>query len=186
MSRVILVRHALSAVDPDIDSKRWGLADGAPDDCVRLADALGLRPAVIYASDEQKAVDTASAVAQRVGGAVRIDARFGEVERPFTHGDYRSLAARYLHGGEAEGWEPRDAVLERFSSALSDGEEATDDAIVVVNHGLAMSLHVASVVDVDVVAFWTALTFPDAWALDASTGELRRVFTEGRRPGDQT
>jgi broad specificity phosphatase PhoE len=181
---IVLVRHALSAAEPDVDSRRWGLAGGARQDCVRLADAIGSRAAFVHTSDERKAVDTASAIAERWASAVRTDERFGEVRRPYTDGDYRQIAADYLRNGNDE-WEPRDAVIDRFTAAI-DQAGVHDDELVVVNHGLAMSLYVASLVDIEAVAFWTALAFPDAWSLDVSTGSLRHVFTEGRPAPDQT
>jgi broad specificity phosphatase PhoE len=178
--RVILVRHALSALDPNVDSRQWGLAEGARADCVRLADALDVRPTFVLTSDERKAIDTASVVADVKGAEVRIDARFGEVERPYTHGDYRAIAERYLRDGVAKDWEARPAVISRFASAVDDSA-ATDEPLVVVNHGLAMSLYINSISsDIDVMSFWTSLTFPDAWSLDRSTGAVERVFDGGR------
>lgn len=179
MSRVVLVRHALPVADPDVDSRAWVLAGGARDDCVRLADALGVRAPVVYASAETKAVDTAVAVAERLGAEVRTDERFGEVVRPWSDGDYRAIATRYLRDGN-DGWEPRDAVVARFSAAI-DAAGAGTHGTIVVNHGLAMSLYVASVADIDVVAFWTGLTFPDAWLIDSGAGSVRRLFDDGSR-----
>ena len=178
MSRDVLVRHALPVADPSVDSFAWGLAPGAHQHCVRLADAIGSRAAVVYSSEERKAMDTASAIARRWAAGVRTDERLGEVRRPYTDGDYRAVAADYLRNGNDE-WEPREAVIARFSSAI-DAARVTGDECVVVSHGLAMSLYVASVVEIDVVAFWTSLTFPDAWLLDASSVVLRRAFESGR------
>jgi len=181
--RIVLVRHALSAVDPDVDSRKWGIADGADGDCLRLADALPARPAVVYASAERKAVDTAEAVAARVGAELRTDERFGEVRRPYVDGDYRTVALAYLRA-DHDGWEPRTEVMARFSRALDDALATTSGDVLVVDHGLAMSLYVASVTDVDVVSFWSGLTFPDAWSLDPASRTAERLFDGGRPAPD--
>lgn len=149
---MILVRHALPEIEPDVPSRIWTLgAEGR-------AQAAGLRlpPGPVFASDEPKAIQTVELL-----GDVHVDPRFREVERPWIGDGYRAAAIAYLRHG-AEGWEPREDVLARFTAAIS---EAPDDAIV-GTHGLAMSLYVASVHGVDVVAFWSDLRFPDAWRLE--------------------
>ena len=184
MSQIVLVRHALSVADPDVDSTRWGLADGAAGEAAQLARCLPDDTARIWTSAERKAVDTARAIADVLGAEVAIDERFGEVVRPWTADDYASLAQRYLAGEAIDGWESADAVRERFRAAVDDIIE--DGPAVIVNHGLAMSLYVASMANVDVTAFWTSLTFPDAWMLERANGALERVFTEGRPAPAQT
>ena len=183
--RVVLVRHALSDADPNVDSRRWGIASDARDDCSRLANALPGVGSVVYASSERKAIETARLLAERTGAEVRIDERFGEVRRPYTwDDDYRSIAVTYLREGRDE-WEPRAGVVARFTSAIVDAARSEPDVpLIVVNHGLAMSLYLASVADIDVVTFWTALTFPDAWALDPGERELVRLFSGGRPAPD--
>jgi broad specificity phosphatase PhoE len=183
LSRVVLVRHALSVADPDVDSRFWRLADGAFAEAERLArslpDDVG---GPVWASSETKAVETAHAIANVLNADVAVDDRFGEVSRPWTAGDYRSLAKRYLAGEPVDGWEPADAVRQRFASAVA--ETATGRAVVIVDHGLAMSLYASAVVPLDVVAFWEALAFPDAWLI--ADGALSHVGAEPPPARDQT
>ncbi len=184
---LILIRHAMSEVRPGVASRLWGITAAAREDCVLLAHALpeGLSPAV-WCSDEPKARQTAEVIALRRGLSVEVDARFGEVDRPtIWDDDYRALAARYLATGAGEGWEPRDHVVERFSVAIAEARAAhATGTLVVVNHGLALSLYLSSVTAIDLVPFWRALSFPDAWRFEPETGELTRVFAAGLAPPD--
>lgn len=178
--RLILIRHALPAVDRDVDSTQWGLAPGALREAERLA---GLLPddvdKTIWTSSERKAVATAGAIAAVRGLRVAIDDRFGEVHRPWTDGDYRSEALRYLAGDVPDGWEAPDAVVRRFTDAVSALPRA--QVIAIVDHGLALSLYAASVVTIDVRAFWIALSLPDAWLVDLETGERSRLYEPADR-----
>lgn len=135
----------------------------------------------IWTSGETKADDTARAIANVRGLDVATDERFGEVVRPWSDGDYAAIARQYLCGVVVDGWEPASTVRARFASAVEDVRR--EGTVVIVDHGLAMSLYVASVTEIDVVAFWTSLRFPDAWLLD---GALTRLFDEGRRAPGQT
>jgi broad specificity phosphatase PhoE len=165
VSRVVLVRHALPAVDPDVDPKLWRLADGAFAEAERMARSLPVDlGATVWSSSETKAIETAHAIAHVRNLDVAVDDRFAEVSRPWTEGDYRSLARRYLAGEAIAGWEPARAVRERFASAVTD--VAGHGTVVIVDHGLALSLYASSVVELDLVSFWENLSFPDAWLID--------------------
>jgi len=155
---VILVRHALPQVRPDVPSRDWTLGDEGRAQAEALCRTLPDGITAVYASDEPKAIATV----EPLGLEVRVDPRFGEVERPWIGDDYRAHAARYLRE-DADGWEPRDEVLARFGAAVDD----LPPHAVVATHGLAMSLYLASHHDIDVVAFWSDLRFPDAWRIEA-------------------
>ncbi|OAI38919.1 hypothetical protein AYO38_01890 [bacterium SCGC AG-212-C10] len=176
--RVILVRHAMPVTSAEQSSKEWPLSDAARHDCVALARRLptGLAPMVLTSS-ERKAVETAEGIALHRSLEVRVDARLGEVERPDAWvEDYRAEAVAYLRDGAQEGWESPTDVVARFSAAVDEAlAHAGHQPLVVVNHGLALSLYAASKATVDLLPFWRALTFPDAWQLDLSTGSLSRI-----------
>jgi broad specificity phosphatase PhoE len=184
MSRgLILVRHAMPEVVHGVSSKLWALGEHAREDCVLLAHALpaDLAP-VIHASDQPKVRETAAIIALRRGLSLATDRRFAEVDQGdrWIDDDYRAVAARYLDGFDEPGWEPRAAAVERFTRAVDDALTASPAGdLVVVNHGLALSLYLASVTTIELVPFWRALTFPDAWRLDLETKALVRVFMGG-------
>jgi len=180
---LVLVRHAEVRADPSQPADQWSITD----DGRAASRALGetIRRAhptlrTIAASSETKAVETATALKERLqvagsGVEVAVDHRLREVGRPWTddHGAYKALVARYLAGEEPTGWEPRDAVVERLSAALHD--LTNDGPALAVSHGIAMTVWLASVTtDLDAIGFWTGLRFPDAWVVQRDEGTLQR------------
>lgn len=181
MSGVILVRHALPEVRQGIASKLWELSDASREDTVLLAHALPPVSA-IYTSDELKARQTAEVLGLRLGLLVNVDPGFAEVDRPGVWDrDYREVAAGYLRGARENGWEPQDVVLDRFAAAISRATAKPEGDIIVVNHGLAMTLWLSTVVTHDAEAWWRELTFPDAWRVDTTAGTLERLWMGGAR-----
>ncbi len=187
---LILVRHALSEVVPGVSSTLWQLGERSLEDCVLLAHALPapLAP-VVLTSPQPKVKQTAAVLALRLGLEIADDARLREVEQGTGWvDDYRSLAAGYLERGavgEAADWEPPGRVIARFGETIQAAVEHHRGApgdILVVTHGLAMSLWLATQSDIDLVPFWKALTFPDAWRLDFQTGELHHLWRGGHAP----
>lgn len=171
-----------------VANRLWGLSDSSREDCVLLAHALSLPTSgpPILTSDERKARETAEVLALRLGRDTVIDPRLSEVDRPTTwDDDYRALAAAYIGGQHQDGWESRDAVLSRFTAGCDAAIAIAHGAdIVVVNHGLALSIYLQSRLELDIIPFWRALTLPDAWALDLETLELTHVFDAGMAPPD--
>ncbi|MGH8876112.1 MAG: histidine phosphatase family protein [Stackebrandtia sp.] len=147
---------------------RWRLDDDARELAANLADEL---PAAItlVASTEVKAQQTAAAIARRRRVAVAVDAGFDEVRRPRGFDPrHRDTAASYLDGATLPSWEARGEVAARFGAAV-DRHRRTDSALVVVSHGMAMSLWAAHVqTRQDVVAAWRGLRFPDVVAVSVS------------------
>jgi broad specificity phosphatase PhoE len=182
MSRaVILVRHAMPEIQQGVSSKLWGLSDSSREDCVLLAHALPAGISAIWSSDERKAKETADVFALRLGLHVQVDPAFAEVDRPQVWDrDYREVAAAYLAGAHEPGWEARDAVQCRFGSAIQAARAAAPGHILVVNHGLAMTLWVAATVALeDPVQWWRGLSFPDAWRVDMDTLTLEHLWMGG-------
>lgn len=192
MAGVILVRHAMPEVVPGVSSTLWELGDAALEDCVLLAHALPQDLArIVCTSHQPKVKQTAGVLALRRGLELRADERLREVDQgPGWIDDYRAAAASYLRDGtvgETADWEPRERVAERFAAGVGAAITANSGSagdVVVVNHGLAMSLWLASRSGIDLVPFWQGLTFPDAWRLEMKTGELRHIWSGGRMPAD--
>lgn len=187
MSRaLILVRHALPDATPGVAPRLWPLADSAAEDCVLVAHALPERLApTVWSSTERKAEQTAAIIAMRRGVTNTTDARFGEVDRPDEWvEDHRARAAAYLSGTQHPGWEPRATVMHRFAEAVQAARGAMDPErdLVIVTHGMAMSLYLELVARIDIVPFWRALTFPDAWRIDLETEQLTHLYSGAQAP----
>jgi len=169
---VTYVRHAMPAVDERADPSAWHLDDAtraharAWADRLEVGDGIG----VLVSSTEPKALETAAAIAERWPADVVGDARLREAARPWIGTGYRAVAHRYLRGEAPDGWEPHAEVAARVRAAVQDARDAAHGApVVVVSHGLALSIHLGDRlgVDFDRESFWSRLAFPDAWALDA-------------------
>jgi broad specificity phosphatase PhoE len=176
---IILVRHAMPEVEQGVASKLWGLSEASREDCVLLAHALPQGISAIWSSNERKARETADVLALRLGLPVQVNSRFAEVDRPAVWDrNYQEVAAGYLAGASEPGWEPRDDVLARFSAGIAHARTSAAGTIVVVSHGMALSLWVASIAPIEIISWWRALALPDAWAVDVDAGEVSPV-----RPG---
>lgn len=174
-------------VVPGISSTLWELGEAALEDCVLLAHALpeALAPKA-FTSHQPKVKQTAAVLALRRGIEVLEDERLREVgQGPGWIDDYRAAAASYLrgeHSGETADWEPRERVVARFAAGVDAAIAANSSSagdLLIVNHGLAMSLWLASRSNIDLEAFWKALTFPDAWRLGLA-GEVIHLWMGGR------
>ena len=178
---VILVRHAMPELVRGVASKLWGLGESSREDCVLLAHALPPGITAIWSSSERKARETADVLALRLGPQVQVDDRFGEVDRPtLWDRDYQEVAAGYVGGFDEPGWESREAVVRRFGEPVDAARSRATGDILIVNHGMAMTLWLANAISLpDPVAWWRNLTFPDAWRVDLEAGTLDHFWPGG-------
>ena len=175
---ITYVRHAMAVIDEAVHPTEWHLDEAARHAAAALADTLEVAGGLgaLVSSTEPKAMETAEMIAARWGVEVRPDERLREAVRPWIGPGYRAMAHRYLRGEAYDAWEPRAEVATRTASAVDDAvTAAAGRAVVVVTHGLALSLHLNDRLgggfDPDV--FWSCLAFPDAWVLGGS-GLLHR------------
>jgi broad specificity phosphatase PhoE len=171
---ITYVRHAMAAVEEGVDPADWHLGEATREQARTWADRLEVGEGIgaLVSSTEPKALETAVAIAERWPAEVREDDRLREATRPWIGTGYRALAHRYLRGEAHEGWEPQAAVAERIAGAVGDARDAAAGAaVVIVTHGLALSIHLGDRLgaDFDRESFWSRLAFPDAWALEGGT-----------------
>jgi broad specificity phosphatase PhoE len=170
--RVIIVRHAMPTVDPEIPADRWPLGWDS-----RVASRL-LRlhvthPAYYVSSTEPKAAQTM----QEIAGAQRLvtDADLAEVHRPHVwfsaEEEYHAAALAYAGGACPDGWEPQSEVITRFDAAVVRHAAAAAErgsTLVIGTHGLAPTVWMASRyrLDCEPSRFWQELRFPDVVEID--------------------
>jgi broad specificity phosphatase PhoE len=176
MAQVVLVRHAMPAMQPEVPAERWELGDEGRAAARELAHALPRAPYVVT-SDEPKAQQTAQELVGARGGTLTVDPRVAETRRPHEWtADFAELARQFVAGRRHPGWESQDAVVARFDAAVREAIEGSHGApVIVVDHGQAMTLWLHSVKAVDDgPRFWSELAFPDAWmvGLEWSRGAL--------------
>jgi len=163
MSRSLLhyISHPEVRIDPEVPVPRWGLSEVGRRRILVLADRPWLADiGRLVSSDETKAVETATILAERLGLEVEIRPTTGETDRSSTgfvsHERHEQLAARYFAEPEvsAEGWERAIDSQRRVVEALADltGPPAAPDpdpdsdpnsarpAVAIVGHGGAGTL----------------------------------------------
>jgi broad specificity phosphatase PhoE len=180
--RLYLVRHAAVTVRPDVPGPYWHLSPEGRDGASALAeDPCWPHVAIICSSPEPKAVATAQRIAARHAKSIVIERDLHEVEgRAWTSGDYRAVVQRYLAGELIEGWEPRDAALDRMRSAVDAiAQRHPDEEVAVVSHGLVLTLWLAGLLGLDPVGtfdLWNRIRFPDLAIIDPAARRVERDF----------
>jgi broad specificity phosphatase PhoE len=172
MAEVILVKHAMPEIRPDVPAERWELGDEGRAAARALAGALPPAPLTL-ASDEPKAQQTAEELVAVCGGTLAVDARVAETRRPHVWDtEFPARAREYVGGHRHDGWEAHDSVVARFDAAVRAGLRACPGhPLVIVSHGQALTLWLHSVGAIrDAPRFWSGLSFPDAWTVDVRWG----------------
>jgi 2,3-bisphosphoglycerate-dependent phosphoglycerate mutase len=166
---LILVRHALPAVDPSTPPSQWPLSS----DGRAAAALLPLPPSAdLVASTEPKAVETLSSF-----GHVVQDSRFGEIHRegePFD-GNFRELRLAYMEGAAHPLWEPHADAVARFDAAISS-HSVPGRTLVVGTHGMVLTVWLTARIGLlSPGSFWSDLRFPDALHVDLSARTVTRL-----------
>src|SRR5687767_1397159 len=144
--QLILVKHAPPTILPGIPPARWVLSDEGRASCAALADRLRpYRPALIAASDEPKASETAQLLAGALGHAapVRTDHDLREHDRRpadffNSTADFHDAVRRFFtHPDDLVfGTETATAAGARFAAAIRRIVDASPRGdIVIVAHG---------------------------------------------------
>lgn len=173
VSPITYVRHSMAVPEESVHPTDWHLDARGRTDAARLADRLEVTAGIgaLVTSTEPKAQETADAIGERWGVRAIPDPRLREAVRPWIGPGYRAVVHRYLRGELPDGWEPHAQVAARVAASVGDAmRTAAGRQVVVVSHGLALSVHLGERLGVafDRESFWSGLTFPDAWALDAA------------------
>lgn len=123
--KALYVTHPQVVIDPDVPTPRWGLSEKGVARAQAFA-ARGVVPAgaMIFASDEIKAMDLAGVIAAAIGAKVIVDTAMGENDRSSTGflapGQFEATADRFFaHPGESiEGWETAKDAQARIVKAV--------------------------------------------------------------------
>ncbi|MDI6105691.1 histidine phosphatase family protein [Actinoplanes sp. NEAU-A12] len=169
---LLLVRHAMPALNPEVAPERWELDTAGRRGAESLTHVLP-PDAVLVSSQEPKARQTLEPT-----GPVATDHRFNEVARNEPHdGDFRRRRRAYLAGADHPKWEPREQVVARFHAGIKHWRPpAAARPLVVATHGMAMTLWLAAAVDLaDPISFWDDLRLPDVFAVDPAGRTVERV-----------
>lgn len=185
--KLILVKHAEPVVDPRAPPNRWELSERGELQGSTLAERLRRYDTseVIVASEEPKAVQTAFAVARRLGRRVETFPGLHEHDRtgaPFgTRAEFERAAETFFENPGELVWgnETAEEALARFTLAMDGvlGRYPTGD-LIVVSHGTVITLFLSRVLDVDSYGFWRQLGLPSFCVLESPGNTLREVVTD--------
>lgn len=197
MPRLVLVKHAMPAIEPAVPARAWPLSAQGRVDAERLAQALTAhRPTRLLSSTEPKAVQTAAVLAERLGlpSATRPDLH--EHDRRgvgfLSDAGFEAAVARFFERPEelVMGAETAAQAADRFTAAVDalmeepagQGDrgsqralavdEAGEGATVVVAHGTVIALYLARRAGLDGHATWKRLGLPSYAVLDWPGGGL--------------
>ncbi len=161
---MLLVRHSVPAIDPDVPAEEWRLSAEGRSRCEALAERLATyEPQTIVSSPEPKARETAELVGGQLGLAVRESDDLREQARRTVGW----LQREQLEAGIRGLFERRDEVVfgeESAADALARFSRAVDGlgpGAVVVSHGTVISLYTAARTGRDAFEIWRSLELPD-------------------------
>ena len=184
--RLILVRHAQSAVDPQRNPREWGLTDDGHAAARRLA-ALGLldRADAFYAGPEPKMVQTLEPAATSRDRQVHQEPAFSESHSAGWAGDretFEATVARFLSHPDqppAPGWETAASARTRFADAVEQlrviheppttRDRVLPATVVICTGGRTLTAYLSHLLrwpPTDTFTHWHSLKMPDLTVLE--------------------
>ncbi|NHN54421.1 histidine phosphatase family protein [Calidifontibacter sp. DB0510] len=170
MSRLILVRHAMPALDARIASAQWQLSPEG-ESAARALRGLLPTDADVVSSPETKAAQTVSLATG--SASIVTDARFAEVCRPGEpfDADVRARRLAWIERRPDErhtGWETSAEAAARFEDGVR-AHATGERPLVIGTHGMVLTAWLLSrgIVDpAEAGAYWSNLAFPDVVTVD--------------------
>jgi 2,3-bisphosphoglycerate-dependent phosphoglycerate mutase len=163
--RLVLVKHALPALDDSRPACEWQLGAEGEEQARRLAVTLRrFVPFRLFSSTEPKAARTAEIVAAELGIEMASFDGLHEIDRPvlpiMPREEHERFNARLFTAFDEPviGTESARAALGRFAPAVQDlVEQEPAQNVVVVTHGTVIALFVAAHNQVDAFQLWQRL-----------------------------
>lgn len=184
MRRLILVKHSLPDIAPEVPRRKWHLSQDGIERCGLLAERLArYGPARLISSPEPKARETALALADAVGAAdvqtVGNLREHDDGDTPFqSEAEFRAKVSGFFRHPSAAvfGPETADDAHVRFSTAIAETTAREgDDAVIAVTHGRVISLFVARRNGLDPYTLWLRLGLPSVVVLQMPDYRIEEV-----------
>lgn len=166
MARLVLIRHSLPRIEPDVPSRRWRLSSEGRLRCEWLAHGLaGLQVGQLVTSAEAKAIETAALTGDTLGLALQPVDGLQENDRAgfsfiADRAGFKQRIREFFDnpGTSVLGQETADQAFGRFLQAVSRlADTAPHDSIGIVSHGVVISLFVSRFNAVPAFDIWMAL-----------------------------
>lgn len=143
MAQILFVTHPEVVIDPEIPVPRWPLSAKGRARMEALAEALADLPVrAVWSSDEQKALDGAEILSERLRAPHHVDAALGENDRSATGyiappRFWEVVAEFFAHPDVSVlGWETARDAQSRILAAMARVERGAQPGLtVVVSHG---------------------------------------------------
>lgn len=168
---IILVKHAMPELDPNLPPSKWQLGEKGLKQAKRFAefvrDNLDVDP-VIFSSEEPKAKETAKVISEVLGLTLKTNPLLAEIDRPalpLVDEEEHEKMNEPIFKNPSEpilGNESAEAALSRFESALKEiTKDELEDERIIVTHGTVMSLFLEKYnEDIDGFDIWKKLSCP--------------------------
>ncbi len=188
MRKLILIKHASPLVVPGTPPEKWKLSDKGRESCDPLAEAIRPHaPAVIVASEEPKAKETAEILGQRLGVIVETAAGLHEHDRSnvphMRSGEFISHMEVFFRKPTERvlGRESAVAALDRFESAVNAviAKHAAGN-LAIVSHGTVIALLAAEHSDRYGFELWREMGLPSFVVFDLPGFKLSEVTPRAR------
>ena len=168
MPFLILVKHSLPEIDPNVPAPVWRLSAEGRQRCIPLAKALAVyHPDIVYTSREPKAIETGQAVADQLGLPCmpaddlhehsRLTVAFAsqqEFEINVAH--FFAQPERLVLGEETAA----QAAI-RFTHAVNRlTARHPQETLIMISHGTVISLFYQSILGKDPYPLWEKLGLP--------------------------
>jgi broad specificity phosphatase PhoE len=174
MSKLILIKHSLPEITPDLSPAYWPLSDIGRLRCSKLAERVAAyTPDLIVTSLEPKAIETGQIIAGILDKPCETAAGLHEHDRssnaPFTTKEEfeARLAAFFEYPQDLIfGTETADQTHSRYAKALTGVIESHPAMnLAVVSHGTVMTLFITRLAGLDPFPFWQRLGLPSLMVL---------------------
>jgi broad specificity phosphatase PhoE len=168
MRKLILIKHAKPHVEDDVPSHEWELSREGRESCKALGQFLEKhQPKVIVTSDEPKAIETGSIVAE----ALEVNSRMGDGLHEHDRSNVPMMQSREFISTMALffkdrhrlvlGKETAEAALDRFEQAVRTLlDEEPEGNIAVVTHGTVLALFAEAHGAGDGFGLWRKMGLP--------------------------
>ena len=168
MPKLILIKHAKPNVEEDVPSHEWQLSPQGRESCKALAQVVAkYEPRAMVTSDEPKAIETGSIVAETLGIGVRMVEGLHEHDRtnvPMMQSrEFISTMALFFKDRRrlVLGRETAEKALDRFTRAVEELLEGEPEGnVAIVTHGTVLALFAAEHGAGDGFLLWRKMGLP--------------------------
>jgi len=170
LKKLVFLRHFHTRIEKDKPASEWALDETGVREMREMIECGRFEGYdKIISSAERKARVTAEAISERHGTLMELSDDIVEVDRGsgFVEGDYGRVVERYL--SEDEGfdhpWEDISSVRARARRFVGRLEAETGN-ILVISHGLFLSVLLSGYFGQDPAKFWEILAFGQQLEVD--------------------